>query len=179
MLLSLAPDRHRQSVLTNQMDGMRSSLQKPLFWADFLRAILLTMIRQRSNSPSQLEIPVSGLAGPFPLTAVKSNALAELMNRASKIHWKNLSLTLNGRNSETKNDKNNPKVPFFQYVQLLRNISFLLKWSFLAKICCCCQMCYFPKLSIFFKMCVVCKMFGLGHNVRFFQNGFCQNVCFW
>ena len=112
-------------------------------------------------------------------TAVKSNALAELMNRASKIHWKNLSLTLNGRNSETKNDKNNPKVPFFQYVQLLRNISFLLKWSFLAKICCCCQMCYFPKLSIFFKMCVVCKMFGLGHNVRFFQNGFCQNVCFW
>ena len=24
-------------------------------------------------------------------TAVKSNALAELMNRASKIHWKNLS----------------------------------------------------------------------------------------
>ena len=24
------------------------------------------------------------------------------MNRASKIHWKNLSLTLNGRNSETK-----------------------------------------------------------------------------
>ena len=39
----------------------------------------------------------------------------------------NLSLTLNGRNSETKNDKNNPKVPFFQYVQLLRNISFLLK----------------------------------------------------
>ena len=60
-------------------------------------------------------------------TAVKSNALAELMNRASKIHWKNLSLTLNGRNSETKNDKNNPKVPFFQYVQLLRNISFLLK----------------------------------------------------
>ena len=114
-----------------------------------------------------------------PSTAVKSNALAELMNRASKIHWKNLSLTLNGRNSETKNDKNNPKVPFFQYVQLLRNISFLLKWSFLAKICCCCQMCYFPKLSIFFKMCVVCKMFGLGHNVRFFQNGFCQNVCFW
>ena len=84
-------------------------------------------------------------------TAVKSNALAELMNRASKIHWKNLSLTLNGRNSETKNDKNNPKVPFFQYVQLLRNISFLLKWSFLAKICCCCQMCYFPKLSIFFQ----------------------------
>ena len=61
------------------------------------------------------------------ITAVKSNALAELMNRASKIHWKNLSLTLNGRNSETKNDKNNPKVPFFQYVQLLRNISFLLK----------------------------------------------------
>ena len=113
------------------------------------------------------------------ITAVKSNALAELMNRASKIHWKNLSLTLNGRNSETKNDKNNPKVPFFQYVQLLRNISFLLKWSFLAKICCCCQMCYFPKLSIFFKMCVVCKLFGLGHNVRFFQNGFCQNVCFW
>ena len=112
-------------------------------------------------------------------TAVKSNALAELMNRASKIHWKKLSLTLNGRNSETKNDKNNPKVPFFQYVQLFRNISFLLKWSFLAKICCCCQMCYFPKLSIFFKMCVVCKMFGLGHNVRFFQNGFCQNVCFW
>ena len=112
-------------------------------------------------------------------TAVKSNALAELMNRASKIHWKNLSLTLNGRNSETKNDKNNPKVPFFQYVQLLRNISFLLKWSFLAKICCCCQMCYFPKLSIFFKMCFVSKMFGLGHNVRFFQNGFCQNVCFW
>ena len=46
-------------------------------------------------------------------TAVKSNALAELMNRASKIHWKNLSLTLNGRNSETKNDKNNPKVPKF------------------------------------------------------------------
>ena len=115
----------------------------------------------------------------FICTAVKSNVLAELMNRASKIHWKNLSLTLNGRNSETKNDKNNPKVPFFQYVQLLRNISFLLKWSFLAKICCCCQMCYFPKLSIFFKMCVVCKMFGLGHNVRFFQNGFCQNVCFW
>ena len=35
-------------------------------------------------------------------TAVKSNALAELMNRASKIHWKNLSLTLNGRNSETR-----------------------------------------------------------------------------
>ena len=35
------------------------------------------------------------------------------MNRASKIHWKNLSLTLNGRNSETKNDKNNPKVPKF------------------------------------------------------------------
>ena len=62
---------------------------------------------------------------------------------------------------------------------LFRNISFLSKWSFLAKICCCCQMCYFPKLSIFFKMCVVCKMFGLGHNVRFFQNGFCQNVCFW
>ena len=60
-------------------------------------------------------------------TAVKSNVLAELMNRASKIHWKNLSLTLNGRNSETKNDKNNPKVPFFQYVQLFRNISFLLK----------------------------------------------------
>ena len=28
-------------------------------------------------------------------------------------------------------------------------------------------------------MCVVCKLFGLGHNVRFFQNGFCQNVCFW
>ena len=46
-------------------------------------------------------------------TAVKSNALAELMNRASKIHWKNLSLTLNGRNSETKNDKNNLKVPKF------------------------------------------------------------------
>ena len=46
-------------------------------------------------------------------TAVKSNALAELMNRTSKIHWKNLSLTLNGRNSETKNDKNNPKVPKF------------------------------------------------------------------
>ena len=46
-------------------------------------------------------------------TAVKSNALAELMNRASKIHWKNLSFTLNGRNSETKNDKNNPKVPKF------------------------------------------------------------------
>ena len=89
------------------------------------------------------------------ITAVKSNALAELMNRASKIHWKNLSLTLNGRNSETKNDKNNPKVPFFQYVQLLRNISFLLKWSFLAKICCCCQMCYFPKLSIFFSKCAL------------------------
>ena len=87
----------------------------------------------------------------FICTAVKSNVLAELMNRASKIHWKNLSLTLNGRNSETKNDKNNPKVPFFQYVQLFRNISFLLKWSFLAKICCCCQMCYFPKLSIFFQ----------------------------
>ena len=34
-------------------------------------------------------------------TAVKSNALAELMNRASKIHWKNLSLTLNGHISET------------------------------------------------------------------------------
>ena len=49
----------------------------------------------------------------FMYTAVKSNALAELMNRASKIHWKNLSLTLNGRNSETKNDKNNPKVPKF------------------------------------------------------------------
>ena len=49
----------------------------------------------------------------FICTAVKSNALAELMNRASKIHWKNLSLTLNGRNSETKNDKNNPKVPKF------------------------------------------------------------------
>ena len=112
------------------------------------------------------------------ITAVKSNALAELMNRASKIHWKNLSLTLNGRNSETKNDKNNPKVPFFQYVQLFRNISFLLKWSFLAKICCCCQMCYFPKLSIFFKMCVVCKMFGLGHNVRFFQNGFLSKCMF-
>ena len=47
------------------------------------------------------------------ITAVKSNALAELMNRASKIHWKNLSLTLNGRNSETKNYKNNPKVPKF------------------------------------------------------------------
>ena len=46
-------------------------------------------------------------------TAVKSNALAELMKRTSKIHWKNLSLTLNGRNSETKNDKNNPKVPKF------------------------------------------------------------------
>ena len=46
-------------------------------------------------------------------TAVKSNALAELMNRTSKIHWKNLSLTLNGRNSETKNDKNNQKVPKF------------------------------------------------------------------
>ena len=30
-------------------------------------------------------------------TAVKSNALAELMNRASKIHWKNLSWLLNGR----------------------------------------------------------------------------------
>ena len=112
------------------------------------------------------------------VTAVKSNALAELMNRASKIHWKNLSLTLNGRNSETKNDKNNPKVPFFQYVQLLRNISFLLKWSFLAKICCCCQMCYFPKLSIFFKMCVVCKMFGLGHNVRFFSKWFLSKCMF-
>ena len=35
------------------------------------------------------------------------------MNRAPKIHWKNLSLTLNGRNSETKNDKNNLKVPKF------------------------------------------------------------------
>ena len=44
-------------------------------------------------------------------TAVKSNALAELMNRASKIHWKNLSWLLNGRKSETKNDKINPKVP--------------------------------------------------------------------
>ena len=52
-------------------------------------------------------------ASPFGHTAVKSNALAELMNRASKIHWKNLSLTLNGRNSETKNDKDNPKVPKF------------------------------------------------------------------
>ena len=114
----------------------------------------------------------------FICTAVKSNVLAELMNRASKIHWKNLSLTLNGRNSETKNDKNNPKVPFFQYVQLLRNISFLLKWSFLAKICCCCQMCYFPKLSIFFKMCVVCKMFGLGHNVRFFSKWFLSKCMF-
>ena len=51
--------------------------------------------------------------GSLPDTAVKSNALAELMNRASKIHWKNLSLTLNGRNSETKNDKDNPKVPKF------------------------------------------------------------------
>ena len=56
-------------------------------------------------------------------TAVKSNALAELMNRASKIHWKNLSLTLNGRNSETKNDKDNPKVPKFSSC---RGLSFTL-----------------------------------------------------
>ena len=34
-------------------------------------------------------------------TAVKSNALAELMNRTSKIHWKKLSLTLNGKCGST------------------------------------------------------------------------------
>ena len=71
--------------------------------------------RNRFSSRNGREISSSkkGTTRLGQLTAVKSNALAELMNRASKIHWKNLSLTLNGRNSVTKNAKNNPKVPKF------------------------------------------------------------------
>ena len=38
--------------------------------------------------------------------------LAELVNRAKNTLQK-FDLTLNGRNSETKNAKNNPKVPKF------------------------------------------------------------------
>ena len=75
-------------VLSEGMLWSRTCLYRKFFHSDFLKA-------------------------PFYNTAVKGNALAELMNRASKMHWKNLSLTLNGRNSETKNDKNNPKVPKF------------------------------------------------------------------